>query len=138
MKNNQVSMLVRFCNFLIDSFIIAIIIFIVVSVISRYSSAIQEYNAVFNRILGFLIYFLYYFLCEIAISSTLGKLITKTKIADKITFIKPSALKVFIRTLCRLIPFEALTIFFYSDNLLWHDKISRTTVIKKTYQFCIN
>jgi uncharacterized RDD family membrane protein YckC len=130
MKNNQVSVLVRFCNFLIDSFIIAIIVFLVVSIIARFTSAINEYNVVYNRVLGFLIYFSYYFLCEISFSSTPGKLITKTKIADKITFNNPSVLKVFIRTLCRLIPFEALTILFYSDNLLWHDKISRTTVIK--------
>lgn len=130
MKNTQVSMLARFCNLLIDSFIIAIFIFAIVSIIDRYSSMIQEYNAVYNRVLGFLIYFLYYFLFEISFSLTPGKLITKTKIVDNLIFTRPSFLKVFIRTLCRLIPFEALTIFFYSDNLLWHDKISRTTVIK--------
>jgi uncharacterized RDD family membrane protein YckC len=125
-------MLIRFCNFLIDSFIIVIIDFLVVSIIDRFSSAIHEHDVVYNRALGFLIYFSYYFLCEISFSSTPGKFVTKTKIVDKITFDKPSTLKILIRTFCRLIPFEAFTIFFYSDSLLWHDKISRTIVIKYT------
>jgi uncharacterized RDD family membrane protein YckC len=132
MVRNQVSMLARLCNFLIDSFIIAIIVFVVVLIIARFSYSINENDVVYNRVLGFLIYVSYYFLCEISFSSTPAKLITKTKIADNLTFNKPSVLKVFVRTLCRLIPFEALTIFFYSDNLLLHDKISRTTVITYT------
>lgn len=100
MKRNQASMLVRFCNFLVDSFAIAILVFIVVSILVRNSSVIQEYNATTKRTLGFLIYFLYYFLCEISFSSTPGKYITKTKIADNVTFNKPTVLDFSISQAC--------------------------------------
>jgi uncharacterized RDD family membrane protein YckC len=132
MERSQTSMLVRLCNFLIDSFFIGIIAFIVLTISFRYSSSSPGFSVSRNRILGFVLYFLYYFLCEVTFGSTIGKLFTKTKIADNDTFEKPAAGKVFIRTLCRFIPFEALTIFFNKNNLLWHDIISRTTVIKKT------
>lgn len=122
-------MLVRFFNFLIDSSFIAIFAIIIVSLTVKYSSVNYDFSEINNRILAFIIYFLYYFLCEILFSSTLGKMITKTRVVDNITVLKPSLAGVLIRTLSRLIPFEAFSIFFDSDNLLWHDKISRTTVI---------
>ena len=132
MRNTQANMLTRFLNFLIDSIVFAIIAIIIVSILVRYLPAFKVYNQLNNRIIAFVLYFLYYFLFEIAFSSTPGKFITKTKVADNLTFSRPSILKIFIRTLCRFIPFEALTIFFDENNLTWHDKISKTTVINKT------
>jgi len=125
-------MLNRFINFIIDSTVFIIIAVIVVSILVRTHPSFQTYNPNNNRILAFILYFSYYFLFEVAFSSTPGKLITKTKVVDNLTFSRPSILKVFIRTLCRFIPFEAFTIFFYENNLTWHDIISKTTVINKT------
>lgn len=132
MRNTQANMLTRFLNFLIDSIVFAIFAIIIVSILVRYLPAFKVYSQLNNRIIAFVLYFLYYFLFEIAFSSTPGKFITKTKVADNLTFSRPSILKIFIRTLCRFIPFEALTIFFDENNLTWHDKISKTTVINKT------
>ena len=132
MEKNQTKMLTRFYNFIIDSIFYSILAVIIVSILVRYHPSFQVYSPRNNRILAFVLYFLYYFLFEITLSSTPGKLITKTKVADNLTFSRPSIMKVFIRTLCRFIPFEALTIFFYENNLTWHDKISKTTVISKT------
>ncbi len=130
MNKSQISLLVRFSNFLIDSCILVIFVFLIVTLVIRFSSVFMVYNPLINRFIGFLIYFFYYFLSEILFFSTPGKLITKTKIVDSLTHSKPSMQKVFVRTLCRFIPFEALTIFFNPNNLVLHDIISRTTVIK--------
>ena len=132
MRNTQANMLTRFLDFLIDSIVFTILAIIIVSILVRYHPAFKVYSPQNNRILAFILYFLYYFLFEIIFSSTPGKFITKTKVADNLTFSRPSILKIFIRTLCRFIPFEAFTIFFYVNNLTWHDKISKTAVISKT------
>lgn len=63
-------------------------------------------------------YILYYTLLEGAKGKTLGKLITKTKVVQ----VDGSALgykKAFVRTLCRLVPFEFISVFF--GGLMWHD-----------------
>jgi uncharacterized RDD family membrane protein YckC len=132
MTKKNTTMLVRFLNFLIDSVVFMIIALLIVSILVRYHPAFQVYSTKNNRILAFVLYFLYYFLFEIAFSSTPGKLITRTKVADNLSLNRPSIFKIFVRTLCRFIPLEALTIFFYDNNLLWHDIISKTIIIKKT------
>ncbi len=129
MNKIQIKRSTRFYNFLIDSIIFIVLALIIVPLIVRYVPAFRVYNVQNNRILAFSIYFLYYFLFEVTLSSTPGKLLTKTRVVDKFTFSKSSVFKVFIRTLCRFIPLEALTIFFDENNLTWHDKISKTTVI---------
>ncbi len=126
---NRIKKSTRFYNFLIDSIIFSVLALIIVPLIVRYVPGFKVYNPKNNRILAMSLYFLYYFLFEIVFSSTPGKLITKTRIVDKLTFSKSSIFKVFIRTLCRFIPLEALTIFFDENNLTWHDKISKTTLI---------
>jgi uncharacterized RDD family membrane protein YckC len=130
MGQNRIKILTRFFNFIIDSILFTIIAIAIVSILVRYHPAFKVYNPQNNRILAFILYFLYYFLFEIAVLSTPGKIITKTKVSDNRTFTRPSILKIFIRTLCRFIPFEALSIFLDENNLTWHDKISKTTVIK--------
>lgn len=132
MGKNHIKMLTRFYNFMIDSVVFSIIAVLIASILVRYHPAFKVYSPQNNRILAFILYFLYYFLFEIAFSSTPGKFITKTKVADNLTFSRPSILKIFIRTICRFIPFEALTIFFDENNLTWHDKISKTTVINNS------
>jgi uncharacterized RDD family membrane protein YckC len=132
MAKKNTTMLVRFLNFLIDSIVFTIIVFLIVSILVRYHPAFQVYSAKNNRILAFVLYFLYYFLFEITFSSTPGKLITKTKVADNLSLNRPSIFKVFVRTLCRFIPFEGLSIFFNDKKQIWHDKISGTTIIKRS------
>jgi uncharacterized RDD family membrane protein YckC len=131
MRTEQARLIVRFLNFLIDSVIFGILSFIVVSLLVRYHSALQVYNIGFLRFTAFLIYFLYYFICESVFSATPGKLITKSRLVENKTFLRPSILKIFVRTLCRFIPLEAFSIFFTSNNLVWHDILSKTIVIIK-------
>lgn len=65
------------------------------------------------------IYVLYYTLLEGSKGKTLGKLLTKTKVVQ----IDGSPLgykKAFVRSLCRLVPFEFISVFF--GGLMWHDQ----------------
>ena len=69
----------------------------------------------------------YYLLYETVLGITPAKLITQTRVVgynDK----KPSFKTIFIRTICRLVPFEAFS-FFAEDG--WHDKWSQTVVVKE-------
>jgi uncharacterized RDD family membrane protein YckC len=79
-------------------------------------------------LVGILNYLIYYTICETAFKGkTLGKLITGTKAiredGQELTF--GNAL---LRSLCRMVPFEPLSIWF-SDGI-WHDRWTKTAVIK--------
>ena len=72
----------------------------------------------------------YYTVFEYAAKGrTLGKLATGTvavrEDGSKLTF-----KDAFVRSLCRLIPFEAFSAFGYRP---WHDSLSKTIVVKKTW-----
>jgi len=71
---------------------------------------------------------LYYFICDYFFQRTVGKLVTKTKTVN-VWGEKPKLKQVLIRTTTRFVPFEALT-FFTSNGVGWHDKLSKTRVIK--------
>ena len=60
---------------------------------------------------------------------TLGKLITGTIVVNE-NGKKPDFGTVFKRSLCRLIPFNAIS-FLFNPGLGWHDSISDTYVVNK-------
>jgi RDD family protein len=75
--------------------------------------------------------FLYYFLFEGSTQGrTLGKIMTNTVAItqDGTPFTYRHAL---MRTLCRFIPFEALSALL--AYLPWHDSITKTAVVRKTW-----
>lgn len=132
MRIEQAKLIVRFLNFLIDTVVFAILSYIIMSFLVRYHTAFQVYNIGFLRFAAFLIYFFYYFIFESVFSATPGKLLTKSKLVENNTFLRPSLIKIFVRTICRFIPLEAFSVFFTSNNLVWHDILSKTIVINKT------
>jgi len=79
-------------------------------------------------VFGVFVYFFYYIFTEYFTGKTLGKLMTGTKVVLE-DGSKPLFSTLFIRTLVRLIPFEAFS-FLNKDVRGWHDKWSRTRVIK--------
>jgi len=79
------------------------------------------------NLVSILLYLLYYFIWEAMAARTLGKLITGTIIVDE-NGEKPTVRAAFIRTVCRLIPFEY---FSFLGERGWHDSISNTYVVKK-------
>jgi len=73
--------------------------------------------------------FLYYFLTETYFSRTFAKYFTKTIVITN-DGTKPGYKTIFIRTLCRFIPLEALT-FLGSNFRGVHDLFSDTYVVRK-------
>lgn len=71
--------------------------------------------------------FIYYLFCETVFGFTPAKLLTQTRVIDY-DGKKPPFKKVLIRTLSRLVPFEA--VFFFVHGGL-HDKWSETLVVKE-------
>ena len=121
----------RVQNLTIDSFIIFLIFYSVFS----FAFSINVYARPFTlREYVFLdtIIFLYYFLFELFFHKTPGKFITKTKVVMQNG--APADLRhIFLRSLIRLIPFEALS-FIGSYPVGWHDEYSDTLVIDQNPQ----
>ena len=131
MRKDEVKITTRFINFLLDTFAFALIAIITILIFKKYLPSFQYYNETNNRILAFVLYFIYYFIFELTLSSTPGKLVTRTKVIDKGSLSRPSVVKILIRTFCRFIPLEGLSIFFVENKNVLHDIISGTTVINK-------
>jgi uncharacterized RDD family membrane protein YckC len=74
-----------------------------------------------------LIIILYYTLLEGSKGKTLGKLITKTK-SIQIDGSPLGYKKAFLRSLCRFIPLEFISVFF--GGLMWHDQWTYTMTVK--------
>lgn len=71
--------------------------------------------------------FIYYFLMESLTNRTLGKYVTKTMVV-MINGEKPTNQDIAKRSLCRMIPFDALS-FLGINGKGWHDSISSTYVV---------
>lgn len=71
----------------------------------------------------------YYGFFEISFQKTPGKMITKTIVINEFAE-KPEFPEMILRTLCRLIPFEALSCLG-ENSRDWHDRLSRTWVISE-------
>lgn len=79
--------------------------------------------------LGIGILIFYYTMMEGFWGVSLGKLITGTKVINR-DGSKISFKAAFIRTLCRIIPFEAFS-FLRQRGSGWHDVLSKTMVVKR-------
>lgn len=78
-------------------------------------------------LLGLGINIVYYGLFESVSMRTFGKYITNTMVVNR-HGTRPDSMRIFIRTLCRLIPLEFIT-FFGSRPVGLHDGLSRTFVV---------
>ncbi len=71
----------------------------------------------------------YYLIFENLFGRTVGKFLTGSIVVNEYG-IKPNFTTVFTRTVCRLIPFDALS-FLGESGRIWHDSISKTYVVEK-------
>ncbi|MBE8725353.1 RDD family protein [Flavobacterium hungaricum] len=85
-------------------------------------------NSFYVFLIGIMLTLLYYFVIEAFCGRSLGKFVTGTIVVDE-NGLMPKPKKILIRTLCRLIPFEAFT--FFNSSRGWHDSISDTYVVNK-------
>jgi uncharacterized RDD family membrane protein YckC len=93
-------------------------------ILQTHESRIQE-NMLLVILALRIVYYLFY---EAVFGFTPAKLLTSTRTIDY-DGNKPSFKKVFVRTVSRLVPFEAFS-FFADDG--WHDKWSETLVVEET------
>lgn len=87
----------------------------------------EDDNPLLDYFWGFVFGMVYYTVFEALTGRTIAKYITRTKVVTE-NGEKPDLGTIFIRSLCRFVPFNALS-FFGSDNSGWHDLWSKTRVI---------
>jgi len=81
-----------------------------------------------ESVLGILIALVYFVISETIWGKSFAKFITKTKVILK-DGKKPKFGDIIIRTLCRFIPFDALSFLGSKNPIGWHDSLSKTIVI---------
>ncbi|MBF9220079.1 RDD family protein [Hymenobacter ruricola] len=75
----------------------------------------------------FALMFLYFFVLEVSTGRTIGKLITRTRVVMQ-DGSELTTKAILLRTLCRLIPFDAFS--FLGGDSGWHDTLSKTRVVQ--------
>ena len=132
--NKTASQYKRFINHIIDlifmylfAFAFAFTLGIIISIFSPNSAYIFETSA-FGYVIAFIAGMVYFLFFEGVFGRSIGKFVTKTKVVDEFGN-KPTFQTIFIRSLCRFIPFDAFS-FLFGENGGWHDTISNTTVIE--------
>ncbi|THU36879.1 RDD family protein [Niastella caeni] len=133
---------VRFVNYVVDQVVMGAIInagtyafkYVVTSRGENYKNYVIFQETMSGLMaqfaLSLVVIFFYYLIFEaVTKGRTFGKILTGTIAItqDGSPFTFKHAL---MRTLCRLIPFEAFSAFGY---LPWHDSLSKTAVVRKTW-----
>ena len=128
----------RFLNCIIDLFIVYVLTIGIgagVNILGqltgnfKLSEWIVSLTLIENLIFSLVVLFFYYAIMEMYLSRTIGKYFTKTLVV-KHNGTKPEVKSIIVRTLVRVIAFEAFS--FLNDNARgWHDTLSVTYVVKK-------
>jgi len=111
---------IRLVHFIVDMMIILII----VRILEVVRVPLDE------RIIMLIVFLLYYFTMESITGQTVGKMITKAMVVDSHKS-KPGTLRILVRTILRLNPFDAYSYLFGLD-IGAHDSLSKTWIVKKT------
>ncbi len=130
----------RFLNYLIDGIMqlflliaLAIISFIIGDLMGTKKAvhffAGLDKNTVALYTVTFAIVLIYYNFFEILFARTIAKFITRTVVVDEHGE-KPHYDLILIRSLCRLIPFNPVSVLFFQGRG-WHDSLSKTYVVDK-------
>ena len=109
----------RVFNLLIDGLVISIVNI-------PFQAFFNLDNPFQQRLLTGFVFVFYYLTMEGAFRTTIGKLITNTRVVN---FDGSKAEDIFTRAICRLIPLDPLSFLFGNGG--WHDSLSKTTVIDR-------
>lgn len=121
----------RFANLLIDLFAQYALVFIIVFVVAVAAPALGEVIVEHSFLFGVGVMLGYYVGCEALFGRTVGKLITGTRVVTE-TGESPKLQQVVTRSLARMVPFEPFSCLG-DPPLGWHDRWSRTRVVRTTY-----
>lgn len=119
----------RFANYVIDT-IICLVLMIVALVLAVVNGD-QDVEMLLLSPWRFGFYgitALYYTILEGSLGKTVGKMVTRTQVVNELGQ-KPDIRSIFLRSLSRLVPFEAFSAFSGS-GLMWHDSWTKTYVVK--------
>jgi uncharacterized RDD family membrane protein YckC len=116
----------RFLNWLIDT----IGMLLLLAALVRWSSS-PDATRLQLRLTTVGLLFLYYAAAEFFFQRSLGKLATRTLVVSRHDQ-RPSLPAILLRTLCRFIPLEPLSLLF-SKNRALHDTLSGTKVVFVNY-----
>lgn len=126
----------RFANYIVDLigyYILAIILGVILGLLEligvRLLETVSSMGTIGDLLFTICLWIIYFFIFEFFTQKTLGKLITKTIVVME-DGSKPTFQDVFIRSLCRFIPFEAFS-FLGSEVRGWHDSMSNTYVVNE-------
>ena len=129
--NSKAPMGKRFANHVLDTlfiYVIAMIFGFAMAFLSPDSLFfLTEDNIALQYLFSFVVVGFYYALFEALTGRTPAKMITKTKVIN-MDGESPDIGTILIRTLCRFIPFDALS-FLFSQDTGWHDRLSGTRVV---------
>ncbi|MEP0386823.1 MAG: RDD family protein [Dokdonia sp.] len=107
----------RFLNYSIDLFMISLLYMLFFRDIESQQTSSVAFQSLTLQ-------FLYYFILEYVFKTTVGKTLTQTKVVGQDG---SKTNNIFLRTLCRIIPFEPFSFLFGPKG--WHDHFSETNVI---------
>lgn len=126
----------RFANYLLDRIIDYLIGTTVIGLLTYFIDLADDtyydetfYLLVRNFLIGLVFTMGYYFIMETTLGRTIGKFATQTVVVTD-EGLQPTTRHILIRTLCRLIPFDAFS--YLGSGVGWHDTISKTRVVKIT------
>lgn len=120
----------RFGHYLIDYFIMVAIGLLINEYSLSQSNSFESSSITFSVYFDigiYLIFIFYYFILESTIGRTIGKFATNSFVIDDFGK-KPDAGTIFIRSLIRIIPFEA---FSCLGDRGWHDRWTKTYVVNQ-------
>lgn len=124
MKTTSISIR-RFLAFYIDFFFTAFLSLLLYFIFSSLYINIPYIEYGYSYI--YLIFFIYIFICEFLFKKTIGKKICGLKVVFSGT--KYFGCFILLRTISRLIPFEPFSVFMNTNQIMWHDRFSKTQVV---------
>jgi len=117
---------VRLGNYIIDTIAFCFILFVHALILDGLFGMVPEEGSPFLGIYFLVLYVGYYTIFEYLFGKSPGKFITKTHVLNSGGF-RPTFLNILGRNLCRLIPFDNISLLFSISVM--HDKFSKTLVV---------
>ena len=131
-----VSWIKRLCNYALDSILIGFLANGLMILLGLKQSFL-EISGLYSWTMvlyTFITIFVYYTFLEGLTGRSFAKYITQTKVVMETDSSKPSFKESLIRTVCRFIPFDALS-FFSKKPIGWHDMVSDTLVTDSKFSY---
>jgi len=130
MTNAVASKGLRFANYVIDMVVYLVLLFALVFFLGLIGGLGLLGSSLWLNLIALFMNFTYYTAMESATGQTIGKMITGTIVVDA-NGDRPSTSTIMLRSLCRFIPFEAVS--FLGEGTGWHDHLTKTMVVRKKY-----